>query len=105
MDNTLLQPVQGMSDVSGPEIALWQAVERKSREVLRLYGFTEVRTPLVEYAGVFQRSLGETTDVVQKEMYLFDDRGGRQLALRPEGTASVMRFVADGGSELADARL
>lgn len=94
-----------MSDLALPEIRLWQWVEDKARTVFSLYGFGEIRTPILEKASVFLRSLGDTTDVVQKEMYLFEDRGGRQVAVRPEGTASVMRYVALKGQEAQDARL
>ncbi|HPC19986.1 MAG: histidine--tRNA ligase [Kiritimatiellae bacterium] len=87
------QPVQGMSDIAAPEIRLWQRVEAVAREVLARYGFEELRTPIVEFESVFTRSLGATTDVVQKEMYVFE-KGGRHLALRPEGTAGVMRYAA-----------
>ncbi|MBN1269107.1 MAG: histidine--tRNA ligase [Kiritimatiellae bacterium] len=94
-----------MSDLAPPEIHLWQMVESRGRDVLERYGFEEVRTPIVEYAPVFERSIGDTTDVVQKEMYTFDDRGGRRLALRPEGTAGMMRYVAGAGPEAENARI
>ncbi len=68
-----------------------QRLESGAREVFRRFGFHEIRTPTFEALELFQRSLGETTDVVQKEMYAFEDRGGRKLALRPEGTAGVVR--------------
>lgn len=100
-----LQPIQGMSDLGPPEISAWQRLESQARAVLRAYAFDEVRTPILERASTFIRSLGDTTDVVQKEMYLFEDRGGRPLAVRPEGTAGVMRYVASLGQEAQDARL
>ncbi len=100
-----LQPIQGMADIAPPEIKIWQRIESCVRELFHCYGFGEIRTPILEKSFVFLRSLGETTDVVQKEMYLFDDRGGRQIVVRPEGTASVMRFVALKGQEAQDARL
>ncbi len=99
------QPLQGMADIAMPEVLLWQRIEAVARAVFRRYGLQEVRTPILERVGVFSRALGEGTDVVQKEMYAFDDRGGRQVALRPEGTAGVMRYVCAGGQELQDARL
>lgn len=99
------QPVQGMSDVASPEIALWQAVEDSARRVFSLYHVEEVRTPILEPTELFTRSIGDTTDVVQKEMYTFEDRGGRSLTLRPEGTAGVMRHAAALGPDGADARL
>lgn len=93
-----------MSDIAEPEIGLWQWMEEVAREVMRRHGFGELRTPLVEYEGVFTRSIGNTTDVVQKEMYGFE-RGGRHLCLRPEGTAGVMRHAAGiGPIEAAGAR-
>ncbi len=94
-----------MSDLSLPEIAVWQAIEEQARRIFRLYGFSEVRTPIVEHTALFTRSLGDTTDVVQKEMYTFEDRGGRQLSLRPEGTAGVIRYVAGQGAEALESRL
>lgn len=94
-----------MADLGPPDIHVWQHVERIARATFGRYGYGEVRTPILERASVFLRSLGDTTDVVQKEMYLFEDRGGRQLAVRPEGTASVMRYVASKGQEAQDARL
>lgn len=101
-----LQPITGMSDLGPPEIALWQRLESSARDVFRCYGFSEIRTPVVEKIGVFVRSLGDTTDVVQKEMYTLTSRDGReQYALRPEGTAGVMRYVAALGQEAQDARL
>lgn len=100
-----LQPIQGMADLAPPESELWQRVEAIARSTFARYGFGEIRTPILEKASVFLRSLGDTTDVVQKEMYLFEDRGGRQVAVRPEGTASVMRYIASRGQEAQDARL
>ena len=90
-----------MSDICGAEVRLWQRMECVAREVLARYGFEELRTPVVEYESVFTRSLGETTDVVQKEMYVFE-RGGRRLCLRPEGTAGVMRHAAGLGAADTD---
>ena len=99
------QPIQGMSDLAAPEVCLWQEVEACARRVLDLYGFEEIRTPVLERTKVFQRSLGDTTDVVQKEMYTFEDRGRRSLTLRPEGTAGVMRHLSGRGPEAQEARL
>lgn len=101
---TQTQPVQGMSDVTGAEARLWQWMEGRAREVMRRYGFTELRTPILEYESVFRRTVGETTDVVQKEMFAFE-RGGRKYCMRPEGTAGVMRHAAGlGPQETAGAR-
>lgn len=99
------QPLQGMSDLASPEVHLWQEVEGSARRLLALYGIEEVRTPILEPTGLFIRSLGEGTDVVQKEMYAFEDRGGRSVSLRPEGTAGVIRYLAGLGPEAAGARL
>ena len=95
------QPVQGMSDISAPEVRLWQRLEAIARDMLERYGFDELRTPVVEFESVFTRSLGETTDVVQKEMYAFE-KGGRRLCLRPEGTAGAMRHAAGLGPQETD---
>ena len=105
MGSEELQPLQGMSDVVAPEVAVWQHLEAEARRVFALYGYTEIRTPLLEKASVFERSLGDTTDVVQKEMYKFEDRGGRWITLRPEGTAGVIRHLATRGQEAQDARV
>lgn len=94
-----------MSDLAAPEVYRWQRIEEQARRVLEWYGYEEVRTPLLEYTTIFTRSLGDTTDVVQKEMYTFEDRGGRSLSLRPEGTAGVMRYLAGRGPEAEGARL
>ena len=75
--------------------SLWQHVEQVAKEVARVYGFSEIRTPMFEKVELFQRSVGDVTDIVSKEMYVFEDRGGRKLALRPEGTASVLRALIE----------
>jgi histidyl-tRNA synthetase len=99
------QALQGMSDLGPPEIHLWQDVEAGARRIFSLYGFEEIRTPILERTSLFQRSLGETTEVVQKEMYAFEDRGGREICLRPEGTAGVMRYIASLGQEGQSSRV
>ncbi len=79
-----------------PHIAdLWTWVEARSREVFRRFGYREVRTPLLEEARLFARSVGEATDIVQKEMYVLTDQGGRRIALRPEATASLVRAYVE----------
>lgn len=99
------QPLQGMTDLVAPEIDVWQRLESHARGLLACYGYSEIRTPILERYDLFVRSLGDETDVVQKEMYQFEDRGGRKVAMRPEGTAGVMRYVASHGQDTQDARL
>ena len=91
-----LQALRGTSDVLPEAITRWSAVEQTARRVSRCYGYQELRTPLIEDAALFLRSVGETTDIVQKEMFRFEDRGGHEIALRPEGTASVVRAYLEG---------
>ncbi len=87
-------PPPGTSDVFPEEIPLWHRLEDSAREVFPLYGYGEMRTPEFEYTEVFERGLGNETEVVQKEMYTFKDRGGRSLTLRPEGTAGIVRALS-----------
>ncbi len=89
------QSVRGMNDIGGKEIHLWRYLENHIRKLYENFGFHEVRTPLVEPAALFQRGVGDTSDIVEKEMYTFEDRNGDLLALRPEGTASIMRAVLE----------
>jgi len=105
MASTSYQPIQGMSDIAAPDVALWQMIEQRAREIFARYRFSEVRTPVLEKLELFTHSLGDTTDVVTKEMYTLEDRGGRKFALRPEGTAGAIRYVASGGEETANARI
>ncbi len=85
------QSLRGTSDVLAADLARWRRVEHTARKLSSLYGYQEVRTPLIEDAALFLRSLGETTDIIQKEMFRFEDRGGHDIVLRPEGTAAVVR--------------
>ncbi len=85
------QVLRGTHDLLGEAVARWSRIERAARRLARLYGYREIRTPLMEDAALFLRSVGETTDIVQKEMFRFQDRGGHEIVLRPEGTASVVR--------------
>ena len=82
---------RGTKDITPKDVYKWHYVEKKFREICALYGYEEIRTPVFEHTEVFARSVGDTTDVVQKEMYTFTDRGDRQLSLKPEGTAGVIR--------------
>ena len=93
----LIQSVRGMNDVLPSEIAPWQHLEQVLRELLRGYGYEEIRVPIVEHTELFHRSIGEYTDIVEKEMYSFTDSGGEQLTLRPEATAGIARAVISNG--------
>ena len=87
--------VKGMSDIFLPEIRVWQFIENEARVFFQKRLYEEIRTPVVEYQELFTRSIGEASDIVNKEMYSFTDRGGRALTLRPEMTASVIRAVIE----------
>ncbi len=89
--------VKGTNDILPEKSAKWQFVERKMLESARMFGFREIRVPVFEHTEVFKRSVGDTTDVVQKEMYTFDDKGGRSITLRPELTAGAVRSVIENG--------
>src|SRR5688572_3365272 len=92
---TKIQAPKGTQDVLPEESWKWQAVERVAREVAGLYHFKEIRTPVFEHTELFHRGVGETTDIVHKETYTFDDRGGRSITLRPEGTAGAVRAAIE----------
>jgi len=83
--------IKGMNDVLPGDVETWQFLEQSARDVFGLYGFAEIRTPIAEKTELFCRSIGETTDIVEKEMYTFNDKSENSLTLRPEGTAPVMR--------------
>ncbi len=89
--------IKGTNDMLPADSHKFQFVESKMLEIASLYGFREIRVPVFEHTEVFQRSVGDTTDVVQKEMYTFDDKGGRSITLRPELTAGVVRSVIEHG--------
>lgn len=89
--------VKGTNDILPENSHNWQFVEGKMLETAALYGFKEIRVPVFEHTEVFLRSVGDTTDVVQKEMYTFDDKGGRSITLRPELTAGVIRSAIENG--------
>ncbi len=94
----MIQKPYGTNDILPGHTEKWQYIESVARETAALYGFGEIRFPTIEYTELFQRGVGDTTDVVQKEMYTFDDREeGRSISLRPEGTASVARSVIENG--------
>lgn len=104
MANNEFLPLQGMSDIQAPEVYLWRMMEDRARAVFTSYGYDELRTPVLEKISVYQRSLGETTDVVKKEMYSFKP-SKHELAMRPEGTAGTMRHLAGRGEEGLNARV
>ena len=86
-----IQSIRGVKDILPGDIEKWQWVEEIARNVFSKYGFKEIRLPIFENTKLFSKSIGETTDIVEKEMYTFEDRSGEQITLRPEGTASVVR--------------
>lgn len=90
-----IQVPRGMDDILPGEVEKWQWFEQIATQLCRLYGYSEIRTPVTEYTELFQRGVGEATDIVEKEMYTFLDRGNRQLSLRPEGTAGVVRAFVE----------
>jgi histidyl-tRNA synthetase len=92
-----IQAIRGMHDVLPEQTPLWQYAEQMIREVLGAYGYSEIRLPIVEKTELFKRSIGEVTDIVEKEMYTFDDRNGDSLTLRPEGTAGCLRACLEHG--------
>lgn len=93
----MIQKPKGTKDLLPEESYKWQDAEAKVKKVLESYDFKEIRVPVFEHTELFQRGVGETTDVVQKEMYTFDDKGGRSITLRPEGTAGVVRAYLENG--------
>jgi histidyl-tRNA synthetase len=92
---TKLQAIRGMEDVLPDATPLWQKLEDATRAVFEQYGYRNIRTPIVEPTALFVRSLGEVTDIVEKEMYVFEDRNGESLALRPEATAGIVRAAIE----------
>ncbi|MFA5984295.1 MAG: histidine--tRNA ligase [Methylococcaceae bacterium] len=92
-----IQAIRGMHDVLPDQTPLWQYAESIIKQVLDAYGYREIRLPIVEKTALFKRSIGEVTDIVEKEMYTFDDRNGDSLTLRPEGTAGCLRACLEHG--------
>lgn len=86
-----IKSIKGVKDILPGEIEKWQWVEAVAHRIFSQYGFREIRLPIFEYTPLFKRSIGDTTDIVEKEMYSFQDKGGEDITLRPEGTASVVR--------------
>lgn len=87
--------LKGIHDIFPPEIFIWQKVEEAAHEIFTVFGFQELRAPIIESTEIFTRSIGETTDIVEKEMYTFADKAGRPVTLRPEGTAPVVRSYVE----------
>src|SRR5690554_3009981 len=94
---TKIQAIRGMNDILPAQTPVWQYLEATVKELLGAYGYAEIRMPIVEQTALFKRSIGEVTDIVEKEMYTFEDRNGDSLTLRPEGTASCVRAAMEHG--------
>ncbi len=92
-----IKAIRGMNDILPVQTPVWQYLENTVKDVLAAYGYSEIRMPVVEQTSLFKRSIGEVTDIVEKEMYTFEDRNGESLTLRPEGTASCVRAGEEHG--------
>lgn len=90
-----IQAIRGMNDLLPEDTSVWQQVEKVLRDTTASFGYSEVRMPIVEQTNLFCRAIGEVTDVVEKEMYTFEDRSGDSLSLRPEGTAGCVRAALE----------
>ena len=86
-----IRALKGTHDIFGDNIKRWHSLEKTIRDLCVDFGFNEIRTPIFEYTNLFQRGVGETTDIVQKEMYTFEDKGKNNITLKPEGTALTVR--------------
>ena len=95
MSSNKIQAIRGMEDILPDASPLWEKLEDACREVFRQYGYRNIRTPIVEPTALFVRGIGEVTDIVEKEMYTFDDRNGESLTLRPEATAGIVRAAIE----------
>jgi histidyl-tRNA synthetase len=93
----MIKAIKGTRDIFSPEVEKWQFVEKKAHEICALYGYCEIRTPFFEATELFARGIGETTDIVNKQMYTFKDGGDQSLTLRPENTAPVARAYVENG--------
>ena len=94
----LTQKPKGTKDVTPEESYIWQYIEEKARNIARTFGYREIRTPVFEHTELFLRGVGDTSDVVQKEMYTFSDKAGRSITLKPEGTAGAARSYIEEGT-------
>ena len=92
-----IQSIRGMNDLLPEQSAIWQYVEGTLARLVASYGYREIRFPILEKTDLFKRAVGEVTDIVEKEMYSFDDRNGDSLSLRPEGTAGCVRACTQNG--------
>lgn len=97
MNNRIYRKIKGFRDIFGNEIYYWHIVEDKFKKIFSLYGYEEVKLPVIERVEVFNKGLGDTSDIVDKEMFSFIDKDNKTVALRPEGTASVARFYIENG--------
>ncbi|HEY2634518.1 MAG TPA: ATP phosphoribosyltransferase regulatory subunit, partial [Steroidobacteraceae bacterium] len=93
----IIEPLRGVHDVPPAQIAAWQHLERITREVFAGYGYEEFRVPVIEQTQLFKRSIGDFTDIVEKEMFSFVDQGEDHITLRPEATAGIVRAVISNG--------
>lgn len=96
-DLMLTRAPKGTNDILPEKAHIWQYIEREILKICDEYNFKEIRTPVFEHTELFERGVGDTTDVVEKEMYTFEDKGGRSITLRPEGTASASRSYIENG--------
>ena len=92
---TRVNKVRGMNDLIPEQIGNWQIVENQIKKIFQSYGYNEIRFPLIEKTELFSRGVGQSTDIVNKEMYTFEDKGGESMSLRPEGTAGCVRAALD----------
>src|SRR5579859_5278184 len=97
-----INSLPGTADLTAPRIRLWQSLEQAARKVYPSFGYQEIRVPVIERTDLFVRSVGETTDIVEKEMFSFTTRGGDAVSLRPEGTAGVVRAFVQNGLAQSD---
>jgi histidyl-tRNA synthetase len=95
--NLSIKALKGFKDILPDEVDLWQFIEETARDIFRRYGFEEIKVPILEKTELFVRTIGESTDIVEKEMYTFVDRSGSSITMRPEGTASVIRSYIENG--------
>ena len=93
----ITQAPKETKDIYGADMAFWQSIEAKMRKICKNFGIEEIRTPMFEHTELFLRGVGDTTDIVQKEMYTFKDKGDRSITLRPESTAGVARAYIEHG--------